>query len=110
MELFRAEERAGTAQLMLDLALTIFRNGGMRSPPNSNLGSEIEPILVASVVLTGHVGGKHKSASDVGRMLNIPRVTARRKLQELIGRVILERHRTAKLRRDHRVSSRMEHA
>ena len=91
MGLYRAEERAGIAQLLIDLVLTIYRGGRMKSPPCRNLGGEIELILVASVVLTAHVSGKLKTTSEIGRALGIPRVTVRRKLQELVDRDLVER-------------------
>lgn len=99
MRLHRAEERARIAQTMIDLTLTVCRGRfGMR---RGSLTGELELILIAAAVLIADVkNSKQKTAADVGRTMGIPRVTARRKLQELVRRGILERQGNCYTTRD----------
>jgi len=83
--LHRSHERALIAQVMVDLIRTVHRG---RLGPARGTG-EAELVLAAAVVLLGDVQGKRKTAADVGRALGVPRVTARRKLHELIRRGIV---------------------
>lgn len=85
MELYRAKERAVIGQLVIDL-LRAAHGGRIRLVGNrskSYLAAEIENMLLGWAVLLGHVNGKPKNASEIGRFLGIPRVTAQRKLDEL---------------------------
>lgn len=95
MELYRARERALIAQLIIDLLRTA-HNGRVRHVGNkskSYLAGEIENMLLAWAVLLGQVSGKPKNASEIGRSLGIPRVTAQRKLDILSrsGGIIVRR-------------------
>jgi response regulator of citrate/malate metabolism len=92
MVLHRAKERALIAKVMLDLIFTVHR-GRLVSKPKSLTG-EPELVLMAAVVLLGHVTGKRRTAAEVGRALGIPRITARRKLAELMRRGIVKREGT----------------
>lgn len=89
MRLHRAQERALIAQVMLDLISTV-HHGRI----GSGKGREADLVLVASVVLLGHVAGRKRTAAEVGRALGMPRVTAWRKLEELCRRGIVVRKGT----------------
>lgn len=77
------------AQVMLDLIHTV-----QRGRIGSSKGREAELVLVACVVLLGHVAGRKRTAAEVGRALGMPRVTAWRKLEVLCQRGIVTRKGT----------------
>jgi response regulator of citrate/malate metabolism len=58
------------------------------------LAGEVETLLISAVVIAAHVNGKPKTAAEVGRALGIPRITVRRKLEELVRRKLLKKDRT----------------
>jgi hypothetical protein len=85
VELSRAKERALIGQLIVDL-LRVAHTSRLRSTrgrAKPYLAGEIENMLLGWAVLLGHAGGKPKNASEIGRYLGIPRVTAQRRLDDL---------------------------
>jgi predicted Rossmann fold nucleotide-binding protein DprA/Smf involved in DNA uptake len=85
MQLYRAKDRALIGQLIIDLLKTSYnaRSRALRGKGKPHLAAEIESMLLNWSVLIAQVNGKPKNASEIGRYLGIPRVTAQRKLDEL---------------------------
>lgn len=85
VELYRAKERALIGQLIVDLlkAAHVARLRLARGSAKPYLAGEIENMLLGWAVLAGHASGKPKNASEVGRYIGVPRVTAQRRLDEL---------------------------
>jgi hypothetical protein len=83
VELYRAKERALIAQLIIDLLKTAHSARLKLAGAKPSLASDVESMLLGYAVLIGHVSGKPRNASEIGRALEIPRATAQRKLDEL---------------------------
>lgn len=85
VELYRAKERALIGQLIVDLLkaahIARLRLAGSKAKPY--LAGEVENLLLGWAVLLGHASGKPKNASEIGRYLGVPRVTAQRRLDDL---------------------------
>lgn len=90
MEPYRAKERALIAQLMIDLIRALYRGRLGEGEPFSPAG--IEKLMLSGAVLLAHVQGKPKNASDLARVLDVPRVTALRRLKDLEKSGIIIRH------------------
>jgi hypothetical protein len=90
LEPYRAKERALIARLIIDLLRTVHagRLGGKGRPFAAN---EIETLLLSGAVLLGHAHGSPKNASEIGRIVGVPRATALRKLEDLQERGIVVR-------------------
>jgi predicted transcriptional regulator len=81
---YRAKHRALIAQTMIDLVKTV-RSGRM-----SKVRS-IESVIISAAVVVGHAAGRPRTASDIARALDIPRVTVIRKLAELVRDGLIDR-------------------
>lgn len=94
VELYRAKERAVIGHLIIDLLRTAHgaRRRLVGAQSKSYLAGEIENMLLAWAVLLGHVNGKPRNASEIGRFIGVPRVTAQRKLDDLAASGIIVRH------------------
>jgi hypothetical protein len=82
----RAEERALIGRLLIDLLKTMHsarHHFGERKAPAA---SDLDFMLLCFAVLIGVTSGRPKNATEVGRLTNIPRATAQRKLD------VLEKH------------------
>lgn len=88
MAIYRGRERALLAKMMIGLVKIIHRG---KFGPGASLAGEVETLLLAAAVLLGDVAGRPKSASDIARIMNIPRSTAIRKLAHLIDARVIER-------------------
>jgi biotin operon repressor len=88
-QLHRAEERALIAQLTIDLIKVLHRGRLKRG----RIAGEVEMLLMAGVVLIGHVKGAPRTASQISRSLGIPRATVQRKLAELQKRGVIASHK-----------------
>src|SRR5438046_866123 len=91
MTLHRATERALIARLTIGL-IRILRMGKLGK--TGSVTGEIENLLISGIVLLGEVEGRTRTASDIARMLNIPRATAIRKLGDLVERGVIFRRGT----------------
>jgi hypothetical protein len=84
---YRARERALIAQTMIDL-VKIVRRGRL-----GNVYS-IDTLLVSAAIVVGDAAGKPKTASEIGALLDLPRVTVLRKLSRLVSAGLAEKKGT----------------
>lgn len=84
---YRAKERALIAQTMIDLIriVRIGRLGRVHS---------IDTMLISAAIVIGDAAGKPKNATDIARLLDLPRPTVVRKLAVLIKAGLAERRGT----------------
>lgn len=84
MAIHRARERALIGRLVIDLLRTVHTArsllGEGRKP---YLSGDIEYILLSYAVMIGVAGGRPKNATQLARVVDIPRASAQRKLDQL---------------------------
>ena len=83
----RPKDRALIAQTMIDLMKTV-RNGRL-GPIHS-----IDTLMVSAAVVVGDAAGKPRNATDIARVIEIPRATVIRKLSGLIRSGLAEKRGT----------------
>jgi hypothetical protein len=87
--LYRGRERAILSKLVLEI---------IKIAHGTKLGSTVQSpnmygvFFILADVLIGHEMGKPRTASQVSRNLGIPRVTAQRKLSQLVKAGAVLRH------------------